>query len=60
MSDNHTENESRQDQPPTEGGSTAPQDVDNPGERTAPAASGDQDQRRMDNAAEDRERTIAK
>jgi hypothetical protein len=60
MSNNHTETESRQDQPPTEGGSTAPQDVDNPGERTTPAASGDQDQGRVERAAEDRERTIAK
>ena len=60
MTDNHTENERTQNQPPTEGGSTAPQDVDNPGERTTPPATGDQDPGRIDNAAEDRERTIAK
>jgi hypothetical protein len=58
MSDKHTEK--RQEQPQTYGGATAPQDVDNPGQRTTPAASGDADQGRLENAREDQERTIPK
>ena len=56
----HTHTETKQDEPQTQGGSTAPQDVDNPSQRTTPPATGDQDKARMDNAREDRERTIPK
>ena len=56
----HTHEESKQDQPQTKGGATAPQKVDNPSQRTTPPATGDQDKGRMDNAREDRERTIPK
>ena len=59
MSHNHTD-EKTQEQPQTTGGSTAPQDVSNPGERTTPPATGDQDQGRLENAREDQERTIPK
>ena len=59
MSHNHAD-EKTQELPRTHGGSTAPQDVDNPGQRTTPAASGDADRGRVENAAEDRERTIPK
>ena len=56
----HTHAEKRQEQPRTHGGSTAPQEVDNPSQRTTPAATGDQDEGRMDRAREDQERTIPK
>jgi hypothetical protein len=49
-----------EEQPATQGGRTAPQDVDNPSGRTTPAATGDTDTSRLHNAEEDRERTIAK
>ena len=58
MSDHHTEK--TEEQPAINGGATAPQNVDNPGQRTTPAANGDQDQGRMENAREDQERTIPK
>ncbi len=55
-----THAETTHGQPRTEGGATAPQEVQNPGERTTPAASGDEDRSRIENAAEDRERTLPK
>ena len=59
MSD-HNHTDETQEHPRTGGGSTAPQQVDNPSQRTTPAANGDQDRSRLENAREDQERTIPK
>ena len=57
MTDPHTDEET-QEQPSTSGGLTAPQDVDNPGERTTPPARGDEAPERIENAREDQDRTL--
>ncbi len=44
--------------PPSEGGPTAPQDVDNPSERTSPPGNPEPDPERVHDAEEDQDRTI--